>query len=252
MRARWFVMMSVASASAFAGAMALPSCSSDSTEAAADGGDAGDAHKPLPAQDTGPGDQPDAGPGTCPTTTTITTNDIKPTWQPPPAIQTVCTQKDIDALKAAYAASSTGSVTYNEIRSTLGATCAACVFSPLTPDGGPAATWSVFVDANLDAGTAIDNSTASCFAEHAGDICGKARHDWESCLRLACKTTDCGSTSAVTQCKKDVQKGACKDLTTAYVGACPNESALLAACNVYGSIAAGCAGGPDAGIDASK
>lgn len=253
MRLRWLALATVTAASVFAAVLGVSSCSSsDSSDATSDGGDAGDVHTLPPLKDAGPDDEPETAPPNCPSTTPVTAADIKPSWGPPPPVQAVCTQQNIDALKAAYAASSTGSVSYKDIRTAIGATCAGCAFSPYVVDGGPATTWSVFLDVDLDAGTAIDNITASCFAELVNPTCGNARHDWEACLRLTCKSTDCGDTNAVAQCKKDVQKGACKDLTATYVAACPNEAALLKYCNIYGSIAAGCAGGPDAGIDASK
>jgi hypothetical protein len=36
-----------------------------------------------------------------------------------------------------------------------------------------------------------------------------------------------------------------------YVAACPDEQALIDACNLYASIAVNCSGGLDAGIDAA-
>ena len=48
-----------------------------------------------------------------------------------------------------------------------------------------------------------------------------------------------------------VQSGACKAITTAYVAACPMETEMLAACNIYSSIALSCGGGADAGLDAA-
>jgi hypothetical protein len=230
---------------------AVPGCSSDTPETATDGGDASDAFvKPTP-KEAAVEEVPDTGPAKCPTTTPITAADIKPQWHAPPAVQTVCTQQDIDALKAVY--KDAGTVTFTQIKTTLGTACSGCVFSPLVPDGGPATTWSVFVEPTPDGGTAIDNRTASCFAHLAGETCGAARAAWEGCLRAGCKLADCGNSDAkVKTCKTDVQSGACKDLTTDYVAKCPNETALLTSCNLYASIAFGCSGGPDGGIDASN
>jgi hypothetical protein len=252
MRAKLLVLVGVVGLVGVAGALAMPGCSSDTPDAPVDGGIEADAPV-VPEKEAGDVEAPDTGPAKCPTTTPITAADVTPKWQPPPAVQTVCTQQNIDALKAAYKSSTNGNVSFSIVRTSLGVPCSDCVFSQLTTnDGGTATTWSVFVENDADAGTAIDNRTASCLGRRAGDACGNARHQFETCLRLGCKSTDCVSAASITQCKKDVQSGACKTLTADYMAACPNEPALATECNLFASIAYGCAGGADAGIDAAN
>lgn len=252
MKTRLFAMLSLAGLSGVLAATAMPGCSSDTIETTAtdDGGtDATlDVVKKLPME-AAPEEVPDAGPAVCPTTTPITVADLPVKWQPPPAIQDVCTQPEIDMLKAAYKASTTGSLKYTEIKTALGATCSACVFSPVAGDAGPATTWSVFAETNT--GGAFDNRTASCFARLKDETCGRTRSQFEFCLRKGCTSTECVTDAELTKCKQKVQSGACKAITDAYVAACPMETELLAACTFYASIAISCSGGADSGIDAA-
>jgi hypothetical protein len=188
----------------------------------------------------------ETGPAVCPTTDPITAADIEAQlqWLPPAAVQTVCTQQNIDDLKALFkAAPAGGGVKYVDIKKSLGTACAACAFSPIK---GP--NWQVFVE---DTSGAIDNRTGSCFAQLENADCGKKRFQWESCLDAACPETDCGA-DKVQACTQKAQKGACKDLTDVYAKACPNETDILPICgNIFSAIAVSCSGGPDAGIDAS-
>ena len=166
-----------------------------------------------------------------------------------PAVQdTACTQPDVDALKAAFKASTTGSVKFADIKTALGPTCSGCVFSPFGTDAGNSTTWSVFVETGTNA---IDNRTASCFARLKDETCGRTRSQFEFCLRKACPATDCPTDAQQKTCKQKVQTGACKAITDAYVAACPNETELLAACGLYASIGLSCAGALDGGIDAA-
>lgn len=251
MKIRLFMMVSLAGLAGVLAAAAMPGCSSDTTEAAADtdgGTDASVDVKKAPIE-AAPEEVPETGPAVCPTTTPIGAGDLAVKWQPPAAIQDVCTQVEIDALKAAFKASTTGSVKFADIKTALGATCSACVFSPVNGDGGLTPTWSVFAETTTGA---YDNRTASCFARLKDETCGRTRSQFEFCLRQACPATDCPTPAEVTKCKQDVQKGACKAITDTYVAACPNETDLLDACNLYASIALSCSGGADAGIDAAS
>jgi hypothetical protein len=247
---RFFLLATV---TAIAGLfVTVEGCSSSETTTTTDA-DAGDSGSTKPAPREASVDPVvDSGPAVCPPTDPITAADLS-AWMPPPPVQDVCNQANIDALKAAFNASTTG-VKYTDIKTALGTDCSACVFSPLAEaDGGATPNWSIFVETN---GGAIDNREGSCFARLSDTNCGKNRYLFEACLRAACTSADCGSDSAVTACKKAVQNGACKDITTAYVAACPNETALLDQCNTYSSIAYGCSGGLDGGaeggIDASN
>ncbi len=244
-------MLSLAGLSGVLAATAMPGCSSDTTEATAtdDGGtDAPlDVVKKLPME-AAPDELPDTGPAVCPTTTPIAASDVTK-WEPPPAVQnTACTQSDVDALKAAFKASATGSVKFTEIKTALGTSCSGCVFSPILTDAGNSTTWSVFVETGTNA---IDNRTASCFARLKDETCGRTRSQFEFCLRKACTATDCPTDADLKKCKLKVQMGACKTITDAYVAACPNETELLDKCGLYASIGLSCAGALDGGIDAA-
>lgn len=176
---------------------------------------------------------------TCPTTDPITAADIDAQllWKAPVAFQNVCTQQNIDDLKNLFKnAPAGGGVKYADIKTSLGATCAACAFSPKA-----GASWQVFVE---EVGGAIDNRTGSCFAQRSGAACGQARFRWETCLDSACPEADCGP-NGVTACTQKAQKVACLSLTNSYVAACPNEVDDLPICgNIFGAIATSCSGGP--------
>lgn len=256
----------VASIAAVAGVLmttAVPGCSSssDDTPEGTDASTNPDV-KPIVPKETGPEEPEEAAPKTCPNLTALKEADFTTKWQPPPPVTSDCTQPDIDALKAAFKAATTG-VKFTDMKTALGPTCAACVFSPLSTDAGLASTWSVYVETSAPgaaAVTAISNTSASCFARLKDNACGKARNLFEQCLRRACVMEDpampelggCKSDSAVTTCYgAPAQGGPCKEITDAYVAACPDEADYIAGCNVYASITAGCAGGPEAGIDSS-
>ena len=250
---KFFWLVSVAT---IAGAFAVvEGCSSDSTTATTEDDAGTDSSTPRPPRDAAPPEPVDSGPQTCPTLDPISEADIAAKWMPPPAIVdggedggdggVACTQANIDALKAAFAASM-GSVKYTDIKTALGAQCTACAFSPFVyADGGLAQEWSVFVDVD---GGAIDNRSGSCFAHRVDNNCGKLRYEFEQCLRIACKDCD---TAQAQKCRQDAQKDACKAITNSYASACADEVNLLKVCNIYGAIATQCSGGVDAGIDAS-
>lgn len=249
MKTRLFMMLSLAGLAGVLATAAIPGCSSDTTEAttADDGGGDVTADVKKTPMEAAPEEVPETGPATCPPTTPIAATDLTK-WEPPAAVQDVCTQANVDALKAAFKASTTGSVKFADIKTTLGATCSACVFSPLNTDGGLTPNWSVFVETGTGA---YDNRTASCFARLKDETCGRTRSNFEFCLRAACKMPDCATDADVKTCKTKAQSGACKAITDAYVAACPNESELLDACNIYASIGVSCSGGPDGGLDAA-
>lgn len=188
-----------------------------------------------------------AGPQVCPTTTPVTAADIEKglgTWKAPSAIQNVCTQANIDAVKALFKAAGSAGVAYTDIKTALGAPCSACVFSPES-----APNWSVFVEATDGF---IGNESGACFALLKDANCGKSRLFFEQCLDFTCSEDDCQTSTKQQKCYGDTQSGACKDVTTAYSAACPNEKQLIDACgNMYKAMAVACAGGADAGIDAA-
>lgn len=257
-----FMVASIAAVAGVLTTTAVPGCSSTTEEPATvtDAGGVTDTSV-KPPKETGPEPEVDTGPAVCPPTTPITEADFPRKWMPPGAIESVCDQDAIDRLKAAFKGATMG-LKFSDIKTTLGAPCAACVFSPVGTDAALATTWSVYVETSAPgaaAVTAIDNRTASCFARLTTPACGKARSLFEGCLRAACaKSTDtfdnCKTDSDVTKCTPKAIMGACKGLTDAYDTACglsaapSKEQDLIASCNIYASIAYSCAGGPDAGV----
>ena len=247
-RVYWVVGVSSISGVLGAGAAA---CSSDTTTVTStdDGGSDASTDTKKPPAEAAPDE--DSGPTTCPTTTEITTDQIAMTygsWQAPGAVKSVCTQKDIDAIKGLFAdAGDGGSVKYTEMRDAVNdAGCGDCMFSQKS-----ATRWGMYVEG--DPGSFIDNRLGACFAETKDESCGKARFEWQNCIHEACTQADCVTATARTKCYAVASEGACKTITTAYTTACPNEKALIAACSsTYQVMVATCGGGPDGGLDASS
>ena len=185
-------------------------------------------------------DPEETGAATCPTTTPVTAADIGLSWVAPGAPQNVCTQKNLDDLKALFAAGK-GSAKYTDIETTLGATCGPCVF---TAKAGPR--WGLLVKEG--ANVIADNSLGACFGAISTPECGKARFEIDSCLDIACPQTDCGTDLKI--CNTKALKGACKSFVTPYTKACPDEQTLIDNCtNFTRIIEVTCGGGPDGGLD---
>jgi len=245
-----FALASVTALTGLIAAVAASGCSStneitDVGETGTDSGKKPDAPiKPEASDD----DAPVTG-GGCPSTEPITAAEIEKqlNWLPPTAVQNVCTQQNIDDLKALFKAAPATGVAFTDINTKLGATCAACAFT----NDKNTTNWGIF--ANFDGKSAVQNESGACFATIKDAACGKARFEWETCLDIACPESDCGADKRSACFPKSYKVGgACKAITDAYVAACPDEQALIDACgNTFKSLAVTCAGGPDAGIDAS-
>ncbi len=183
-------------------------------------------------------DGDDAAPG-CPSTTPITEAEVDAlaSWKAPSAFQNVCTQKNVDDLKALFKAS-LGEVTAPDVRAALGAACAACAVSK-----GTDPTWQVIVE---NGSSTINNGLGSCLAIRDGNACGQAAFRLETCVGLACPVASCGGSGSEVQCATAAQKGACLALNDAYVATCPGSvGADFSICsNVFGALATVCAGGP--------
>lgn len=237
-----FALASVTALTGLIASVSVAGCSSTTTE-----GPAADAASDVKADVAKPkegGDEDSAvPPSKCPTTDPITDVGIK--WLPPLPVQNVCLQADIDKLKAEFAKSTTG-VKYADIKTALGAACAACAFSPVK-----GANWQVIVE---DTGGAIDNRSGSCLGQVSTAACAASVFNFEQCLDLACDQTECGGDKEQQACFTKAGKGACKGLNDAVSKACadPGDAAKVTSCgNIFTSIAASCSGGADAGIDAS-
>ena len=190
----------------------------------------------------------DAEPEDSSTTTTcpdmskaFTAADIGLTWIAPGAPQSVCDQSNLDALKAVFAAGK-GSAKYSDIEKSLGATCAACVFTPVK-----GARWGVIVkDGTTIAG---NNSAGSCNAQYQGDACGKAAFEADACAVIACPQQECTDRAAC-QKKAFAAKGPCSTFAAGYRSACTKDIGDVCD-NFIKTIVASCGGGGDAGLDAS-
>jgi len=180
---------------------------------------------------------------TCPTSVPITAATIEAmnTWKPPAAIQAACTQQNIDDLRALLSQGS-GSAMFTAIKTTLGAPCAACVFSP-----GSGTNWQPVVE--FAGNTFLQNALGACLALLENASCGRAGYEVESCVKLACPVETCGSD--VTMCNSKALSGpACKGLSTTLSSACPNLDGSLAICGDFAkSLIVPCAGGVGGGVN---
>lgn len=238
----------LASVTALTGMMTLTAgsgCSSTTTQ----GGDPGtgtEGGPKTPPKEAGPIIEEDGstGPQTCPTPDPVTAADIDMAikWAPPAAVQSVCTQQNIDDLKALFV-KGMGKAKYADIKTSLGTTCSACVFSKDT-----AANWQVLVE-NATMGT-FNNGVYSCVAQSDGAKCGKAFFQAETCFKVVCPEDTCTDQDG---CATKAGKGACKALVAAANQECPDLAGSIDKCGgILDAIVASCAGGPDAGIDASS
>jgi hypothetical protein len=220
-----------------------------------------DSSKPVTPKDAAPPDDAATGPTTCPTNTAITAADIEANvkWVPPLAPQNVCTQTNIDSLKAQFladkAAGKTGTL-FTDIKAALGGAGTACVKCAFGPQA--AQNWPPYVE--LTGGGTLSNRTASCLAQVESAACGKAYFEFDFCLaQLACNTKDCTTSAAVTACEKTAgaKGGACYALGQEFATACPNFTANVDPAGPCASspaaIAASCSAYPDGGslVDAS-
>jgi hypothetical protein len=248
-----FALASVTALTGLMAATAASGCSSSSPGATeTDAATAGDTSKAMPPKDSGATDDGAMPAGTCPTTDPITAADIEMQlkWVPPAAPQSVCTQKNIDDLRALFV-KGMGSAKFTDIETTLGATCSPCVFTPTT-----AANWGPLVK---DPMGYLQNEVGSCLAQVENAACGKAFFEFDTCLVAACPASDCGDQTAIDACQTKAAKGACKALNATVGTACPKISTELAmggiCADTLNSIAVSCGGGVvDGGLklDASQ
>lgn len=244
---KMFALASVTALTGLVATVAASGCSSTTTTGGSDTADTG-----VPVGDSGPAKPKDAapvepdetGPATCPTTTPIAVADVQASfkWKAPGPIQAVCTQKNLDDLTALFN-KGMGSAKYTDIKTTLGANCAACAFTKET-----ATNWGLFIE---DAkGTVVhDNSLDACLAVIDSDACGKADAEFNACADTAC--ADCADQAAFTTCTPKTAKGACKALIPPAQAACTKTAEAQAFCNsAVGVLAMVCGGGPDGGLDA--
>jgi hypothetical protein len=238
-----FALASVTALTGLMAAVAASGCSSSTVVDTTPTTEAGPDVKTTPKDATvEPDDAEPPGPGTCPTTTPVTAADIGLTWVAPGPPQDVCSQQNLDDLKALFDAGK-GSAKYTDIEKTLGTTCAPCVFT-----ASKGARWGLIIKdgANIVA----DNSSGSCFGQLSTAECGKATFELDACTDIACPQTDCGTDTQA--CATKAGKGACKSFVTAFQTACPDAQTLIDNCtNFVRIIEVSCGGGPDGGKDSS-
>lgn len=246
-----FALASVTALTGLMAAVAASGCSSSTVVDATPTPEAGaDVKAPTPKTDSAPDPVEDAA-KTCPGSTPITGAEIDAEikWLAPAPTANACTQKNMDDFKALFAKGAPPmSLTFPNIKTVLGTDCSACVFSAKASP-----TWSLF--ANFEGTSATDNVTPSCFARNSagGEACGKARFQWETCLDIACPKSECADDAAIRKCQgAPAQNGPCKELSKAYVTACPDEQVLIKSCGtIFDSLAVACGGGSDGGLDAA-
>lgn len=248
-------LFALASVTALTGLMVtigVAGCSSTTevTEPTADSGTTPDAAVKPKADAGDPDEETEAGPAVCPPPASpqITAAEIEAQlkWMPPTVEKTACAQGDLDAITDLFKKNPTG-VQYTDLEKALSATCAPCVFT----NAAASPKWQMFIKGS---GGYIDNSAGACFAAVKDEACGKARFQWELCVDGACNETDCATDdqNKIRTCIGKAANGVCKDITTAYTTACPDEQTYIDACgSILSAIAGVCGGGPDGGLDAS-
>jgi hypothetical protein len=177
---------------------------------------------------------------TCPTTDPVTPADIEGSnpWKPPAPIQSACTQGNINDLRALVAGSG-GAAKFADIKTTVGTTCAACVFSP--PSGS---TWQPVIEFSNGF---IQNTFGACLALLETSACGKAAYEAEGCLKFVCPPATCPNQSA---CIATARTGACRTIVDNLATACPRFSDTSPMCSeITNAVIEVCAGGLDAGVN---
>ncbi len=180
-------------------------------------------------------------PTTCPPSVPITAASIEAmnTWKPPVAIQSACTQQNIDDLRALLAQGA-GVAKFTDIKAAAGTTCAACIFAPATGNN-----WQPVVEFN--GATFLQNNTGACLALSENTACGRKAYEVDSCLAIACPTDTCGPD--VSKCEAAARAGACKALFTDIQAACPRLADTEVICRDFvNAIVEVCAGGTDGGV----
>ncbi len=188
----------------------------------------------------------DTGPEVCPKPGDVTEADVQQAfdgpWKGPGAPKNVCTQQDIDKVKALFAGSQ--QVKFTDIQGALSQTCAACVFTP-----NSAANWGPLVQFS----DGYYQNYAACYAIASNDNCGKNLAYFDICTNAVCDETECGSQQAVSACVKKAVSGGCKTFAAGIQSGCGSAlDTLDAQCgNLFQLMGAVCGGGLDGGIDAA-
>lgn len=191
---------------------------------------------PIPSFDAGPGWCGD-GPALSETTLDVAFGGG---WRGPGAPQQLCTQADVDALKALFKAST--SVKFEDVKTALGATCASCAFRPAS-----GTTWGPFVESS---GGGTYANYASCFALATNTPCARDLAYYQACLDTSCEDAVCGSSQATRTCMKTAGTSQCQTFATALKQSCGSKlDEIDRQCgNIFQVISATCGGGLDAAV----
>lgn len=190
----------------------------------------------------------DGGAGVCTGQGSFTVADAEQAlgggWKAPAPPSAACSQADLDAAKALFAAPA-GSVTFTALENALGAGCRSCVFTPST-----AASWGPFVRFS----DGVYTNYAACFAVATNAACARDVTHHDLCIASVCSEDDCGSMQATTACsRKASNSGACKAITTSIQQDCGDSGleAMEAQCgNIFQVMAMTCGGGAASALDA--
>lgn len=244
---KMFALATMAAITGLGASVAISGCSTTTTEVTdSDSGAAKDAGK----KDSSVAPEEDAGEpasGVCPKDGDVTEQDVQGAfdgpWKGPGAPKNVCTQTDIDKVRALFKASQ--SVTFKDMKAALSANCASCVFTP-----NSAATWGMLVEFT----DGVYQNYAACYAVATNDGCGKNLAYFDICLNAVCDEADCGSTQAVSACQKKAAAAGCKTFTQGVQTSCGDNglTTIDEKCgNIFQLMAVTCGGGLDAGLDAA-
>lgn len=245
-----FALATMTAITGLGASMAVAGCSSTTTTTTDTASDAGGDAKTTtkPKSDGGDTTTDDGGTTSdvCPKPGQVTEADVQQAfngpWKGPGAPKNVCTQQDVDKVKALFKSSQ--QVKFADIQSALSANCASCVFTPNT-----AATWGPLVQFQ----DGYYQNYASCYAIASNDNCGKNLAYSDICLNAVCDETDCGSQQAQQACIKKAINDGCKTFSAGISSACGNDlTSLDNSCgNLFQLMGVVCGGGLDGGIDAA-
>lgn len=177
----------------------------------------------------------------CPKPGDVTEADVEQAfsgpWKRPATPANVCTQADVDKVKALFAQNP--SVKFAELKSAMSDACGSCVFTPNTANA-----WGTLVEFS----DGIYQNYASCYAQVTNADCGKNLAYFDICLNAVCDEGDCGSQQATQACTRKAASGGCKTFTQGVQTSCGEGGldAIDKQCgNIFQLMAVTCGGGPN-------
>jgi hypothetical protein len=164
----------------------------------------------------------------CPPLASI--GNFTPTWKPPAAHQSACSQANIDNFEKFCLGTGDQQTCNSFLATAAGKTCANCILTPAT-----AAAWGPLIDHSAQGFVSLN--TPGCLALKQGnDTCAKALSADEQCTDAACvncRVTDeaslldfdaCVSAAKGQACAAYAKAASCADAPIA-AGLCPSEDA---------------------------